>query len=284
VTGVSGAHHVLGIECLLSQLGDGKNTESLGANGSERCESDQEEMQTGEWNHVNGKLSKITVKLTRETKRAGGTGDGISDQVVQVTVAGVGKLESAEADIIKSFVIKRKALVSILYKLMDGESGVVGLDNGVGHLGRRDDTVSADDTVGVLLLDLGNKESSHTRSGSTSHGVGKLKSLKDIATFTLLADTLHNRIYEFSTLGVVTLGPVVTSSTLAKDEIIGTEKTSEGSSANGIHGTGLKISEDGTGNVSMKEKSGCKLRTRISSIGRYISIVNSLRTFLLGPR
>ena len=46
-------------------------------------------------------------------------------------------------------------LVGVLDQLMDGQHGVVGLDDGIGHLRGRDDGESAHHTVGVLLTDLG---------------------------------------------------------------------------------------------------------------------------------
>mmetsp|Transcript_18383 Transcript_18383/g.45606 ORF Transcript_18383/g.45606 Transcript_18383/m.45606 type:complete len:455 (-) Transcript_18383:69-1433(-) len=250
VTRISGAHHVLGIKGLLGELRNSHDTESLRAVGSQRRESNHEKVKTGERNHVNGKLSEIAVKLTGESKRARRSGDGIGDQVVEVTEGGVFKLESAEANVVKSFVIKSVTLVGVLDKLVDRERGIVRLDNGVRDLGGRDDTVGADDTVGVFLLDLGDKKSSHTGTGTSSHGVGDLETLKDVAGFGFLSDTFHDGVNEFSSLGVVTLGPVISGSTLSEDKVIGAEELSERSTANGVHGTGFQIGKDGTRDIS----------------------------------
>jgi hypothetical protein len=48
----------------------------------------------------------------------------------------------------------------------------------------------------------------------------------------------------------VALGPVVTSTSLAEDEVIGAEELAEGTSADRVHGAGLKVHEDGTGDVA----------------------------------
>jgi hypothetical protein len=86
-----------------------------------------------------------------------GSSDGIGNQVVEVTVTGVRELQSAEANIVKGFVIKSEKLVGVLNKLLvDGKGCIVGLDNGVGGFGRWHDTVSTDDAVRKFLLDLGN--------------------------------------------------------------------------------------------------------------------------------
>jgi len=59
VSGVGGAHHVLGVEHLLGEFGDGEGSVLLGSSGSEGGESDHEEMETGEGDQVDGELSQI---------------------------------------------------------------------------------------------------------------------------------------------------------------------------------------------------------------------------------
>ena len=46
------------------------------------------------------------------------------------------------------------------------------------------------------------------------------------------------------------LGPVVTSAGLTENEVVGSEKLTEGASSNGVHGAWLKINKDSAGNVS----------------------------------
>jgi len=48
----------------------------------------------------------------------------------------------------------------------------------------------------------------------------------------------------------VTLGPVVTSTGLSEDEVVGAEKLTEGTSSHGVHGARLKVHKDSAGNVS----------------------------------
>lgn len=45
------------------------------------------------------------------------------------------------------------------------------------------------------------------------------------------------------------LGPVVTSTTLSKDKVVGAEETTKRPRANRVHGTRLKIDKDRTGDV-----------------------------------
>ena len=54
--------------------------------------------------------------------------------MIEIAVGGGGELESSEADIIQSLVVDAVCLVSVLDELMDGEGGVVRLNDSVRHL------------------------------------------------------------------------------------------------------------------------------------------------------
>jgi len=80
--------------------------------------------------------------------------------------------------------------------------------------------------------------------------VGDLESLEAVATFSFLSDDVEDGVDEFSTFGVVTLGPVVTGTGLTENEVVWSEELAERTSSDGVHGTWLKIHKDGSWDVS----------------------------------
>ena len=93
-------------------------------------------METGEGNKVDSELAKIGVELTGETEAAGDSGHNSGNEMVEVTVGGGSELEGTEADVVEGLVVNAESLIGVLNELMDGEGGVVRLNNGIGNLER----------------------------------------------------------------------------------------------------------------------------------------------------
>ena len=83
-------------------------------------------------------------------------------------------------------------------------------------------------SVWVLLSDLGDEKGSHTRSGTSSEGVGNLESLKAITTFSFFPDNIEDGVNKFSTFSVMALSPVITSTSLSEDKVVWSEELTEG--------------------------------------------------------
>lgn len=249
VAEVGSSHHVLGVEHLLGEFRHGDGTEGVSAGARQGSETDHEEVETGERNHVHSQLTQIRVELTGESQTGGDAGHDSGDEVVQVTVGRVRQLQGAHADVVESLVVNAKGLIRVLDQLVDRESGVVGLNDGVGHLGGWHNGEGGHHSVGELLADLGDQKSTHTRSGTTAEGVGDLEALEAVAAFGLTADHVKDVVDELGALSVVTLGPVVAGRGLAEDEVVGSEELTERTGTDGVHGAGLKIDEDSARNI-----------------------------------
>ena len=160
-------------------------------------------------------------------------------EVVEAAVGGGGQLPGPEVDVVESLVVDAVGLVGVLDQLVDGEGGVVGLDDGVGDLGRGHDGEGVHDPVGVFFPDFRDQESTHTGTGTTTKRVSQLEALEAIARFGLFTDDVEDRVDQLGTFGVVTLGPVVTGAGLTEDEVVGPEDLAEGTRADRVHGSGL---------------------------------------------
>lgn len=137
----------------------------------------------------------------------------------------------------------------MLNQLVNRKSSVVRLNDSVGDLRRGNNGEGSHHTVGELLTDLRDQEGTHTGTGTTTERVGDLEALEAVASLSLTADDVDNLVNQFGTLGIVTLGPVVTSTRLAENKVVGAEELAEWTGTDSIHGTGLKVDQNGTRNI-----------------------------------
>jgi hypothetical protein len=112
--------------------------------------------------------------------------------VVKIAISRSGKLQGAEVDIVKCFVIDAKCFVRVLHELVNRKRSVIGLyikvekmpnweikithlNDCVRNLGTRDNGICAHHAIGVFLANFRNEESTHAGTSTTSEGVGDLE-------------------------------------------------------------------------------------------------------------
>ena len=101
MSGIASGHHVLGVEHLLREFGDGEGAVLLAAAGGERGKAGHEKVETREGDHVDGQLPQIGVELAGEAERRRHSRHGGADQVIQVAVRRRRQFQSAEANVVK---------------------------------------------------------------------------------------------------------------------------------------------------------------------------------------
>ena len=103
--------------------------------------------------------------------------------------------------------------------------------------------------------------------------MGDLETLKAITSFSFLSNNIQYWVNQLSTFSVVTFSPIVTSSCLTKDKVIGSEKLTEGTSSYRVHGSWFEIHQDSswyitsTGGFIVIDVDSFELQIRISMIG-----------------
>ena len=80
--------------------------------------------------------------------------------------------------------------------------------------------------------------------------MGDLETLEAIASFGFLSDDIKDGVDKLGSLGVMSLGPVVTGTGLSEDEVVWSEELTEWSSSDGVHGSWFEIHEDCSWDVS----------------------------------
>ena len=249
VAEVAGGHHVLRVEDLLRELGDGDGTEGVRATAGEWGEADHEEVKTWEGDHVDGELAQITVELPREAQAGSDARHDCGDEMVEVAVRWVVELEGAHADVVERLVVNAEGLIGVLDELVDGESRIVRLNDGIRHLWRWDDGEGGHHAVGELLADLADEKRSHTGTSAPAERVGDLKALEAVAALGLAADDIEDLVDELGTFGVVALGPVVAGTGLTEDEVVRAEELTEWAGTDSVHGAWLQVDEHGAWDI-----------------------------------
>jgi len=136
---------------------------------------------------------------------------------------------------------------------MNGKGSIIWFYNSIRYFWGWEYWESFHNSVWIFFSDFRDKESSHTRSGTTSKRVGDLETLETITTFSFFSNYIKNWVDKFSTFSIMTFSPVVTSSSLTENKVIWSEKLSKWSSSDRVHGSWFEIHK----NSSWDKSSTC---------------------------
>jgi hypothetical protein len=242
-------HLVVGLEARHGDLIDGVGLVGSLVGGDDGSVGNEREVDTGVGHQVGLEFVQINIEGTIETQGGGDRRDDLSDQAVQVLIAGALNAEVAAADVVDGLVVNHEAAVGVLKGSVGSQDGVVGLNNGGGVLGGR---VDAELQLGLLAVVHGkalHEESTETRTSTTTERVEDEEALETSAVVGDAADLVEDLVDHLLSNGVVTTSIVVRGILLASDHVLGVEKTTVGTSADLIDNVGLKIAVDGTRNI-----------------------------------
>ncbi len=133
MSGVTSRHHVFGIKHLLSKFWDGEGTVLLAPTRRERSKSRHEEVKAWKGNHVDCELPQISIQLTWKSETRRNTRHCERDEMVEVSVGRGREFQGSEANVVEGLVVNAVGLVSVFYELVDGECGIVRLNDRVGN-------------------------------------------------------------------------------------------------------------------------------------------------------
>ena len=170
--------------------------------------------------------------------------------MVQVTIGWSGKFKSSETDIIKSFIINNLTLIWVFDKLMYGKCSIIWFYNSIRYFWGWENRESGHNSIWIFFSNFRDKEGTHTGTSTTTEGVTYLESLKAITSFGFFSYYIKYGINKFSTFSIMSLSPIVTSTSLSKNKVIWSEKLTKWSSSNWVHGTWFEVHKDSSWNKS----------------------------------
>ena len=88
--------------------------------------------------------------------------------MIEILIGGLLQFESPETNVVECFVVDAVGLICVFDKLVNGQGGVVGLNDDFGYFGGRDHAERHHDPVRKLFADFGDEKSAHSRPSSTT--------------------------------------------------------------------------------------------------------------------
>jgi len=204
---------------------------------------------TREGNQISLEFVQVDVQAAIETEGGSDTRHDLSDQPVEVGEAGGRNTKVLLADIVNCFVINHERAVGVFESGMCREHGVVGLNNGVGHLGCG---VYAEFEFGFFAVvgsETVKEKSTESGTSSTTKCMEDKEALETRAVVRKASNLVSNGVNDFLADSVMTTSIIARSILLAGDQGFGVEECPVGTSPNLVDDIGFKIDVKGTGNV-----------------------------------
>lgn len=202
---IGSSHHVLGIKHLLSELRNTQGTELVASTRCQGSETNHEEVQTREGDHVDCKFSEIRVELTGEAETGGDARHDGRDKMVKISICGSIEFKSTNADIVQGFIVNTEGLIGVLDELLhvntalkgvyvDGEGGVIRFDDSIGDLWRWNDGKCCHHSIGVFFANFADQESTHTSTGTSAERVCYLETLETVTSLGFASNNIQNLV------------------------------------------------------------------------------------------
>jgi hypothetical protein len=167
--------------------------------------------------------NEIVVHVSGVSEGSGGGSHDVGHQGVGLGISEVGALKSIVGDSIKGSVIEDDDTVSVKGKALEGEEGVVGLDDGIRDFDQiGENGVGLNELFGESVVDSFEEIRAETGAGTTSDGVAEDKTIKTVRAVSLTIDHIHDLFLDGFT-NTVAYTPIVTgsSSFFAEENVFG---------------------------------------------------------------
>jgi hypothetical protein len=145
----------------------------------------QREVDTGIGHQVGLELCQINIEGTIESEGCSDGGHNLTDQPVKISVGRTLDIKVPAADVIDGLIVYHESTIRVLQGGVGGQDGVVGLNNGCGHLGSWVDGELKFGLLAVVNRQALHQQGGETRTGATSEAVEDQEALEASALVSL---------------------------------------------------------------------------------------------------
>ncbi|EJK63828.1 hypothetical protein THAOC_15492, partial [Thalassiosira oceanica] len=208
VAGVALGHHAGRLEDGVGDLGHGQLLVVGLLSRDDGRVAREHEVDAGVGHQVGLELGDVNVERAVEAEGGGQRRDDLRDEAVEVGVGRALDVEVAAADVVEGLVVEAEGAVGVLEEGVRGQHGVVRLDDGRGHLGRRRDGEAELRLAAVVHREALEEEGPESRPGSSARGVEDEESLEARAVVGELADAVEDEVDDLLRATVLEVRPV----------------------------------------------------------------------------